>query len=172
MRWLNTWCVVALFSASSAAASVSDVNGRDVFPRTHFLTSRTKPRWRDSACACVHKHTKADARFQLRNGLFHSSVGKSLIAVWLTSVLMWRDTALWEQVRGKASFFFSPSLFMCGSILPRGDAKSLAWSFCLPLTSADVTAGSLNGQQDKSFIWRSSSPPPLSAFPVVPLKAC
>lgn len=103
-------------SGSSALASVLDLNGQNMFPCTHFffyffLHPTKKPHWRASACACVHKHTNADAHFQLRNGLFYTSVGKSLIAVWLTSVLMWIDRALWEQVRGKASFFFSPSLF-------------------------------------------------------------
>lgn len=31
--------------------------------------------------------------------------------------------------------------------------------------AADVTAGLLNGQRDKSFIWRSSSPPPPPSSP-------
>lgn len=115
IRWLNTWCVLDLFSiemsVSSALASVLDLS---MFLYTYvliFIYIPYKPHWRDSACACVHKHTIAEAHFQLRNGLFYTGIGKSLIAVWLTSVLMWIDTALWEQVRGKASFFLSLSLF-------------------------------------------------------------
>lgn len=42
----------------------------------------------------------------------------------------------------------------------------------LPLTAADVTAGPFNGQRDKSFIWRSTSPPPRFAFLAVVWKAC
>lgn len=111
-------------SGSGALASVLDVNGQNMFPCTHFFTSHINPT--EETCACVHKRTKADAHFQLRNGLFYTSVGKSLIAVWLTSVLMCIDTALWEQVRGKASFFFSLSLF-CAIAFCQGEMPS-----CLP----------------------------------------
>lgn len=92
----------------------------------HVIYIPYKPCWRDSACACVHKHTIADAHLQLRNGLFYSGIGKSLIADWLTSVLMWIDTALWEQVRGKASFFFPLSLF-CAVAFCQGEMPG-----CLP----------------------------------------
>lgn len=92
----------------------------------HVIYIPYKPCWRDSACACVHKHTIADAHFQLRNGLFYTGIGKSLIADWLTSVLMWIDTALWEQVRGKASFFFPLSLF-CAVAFCQGEMPG-----CLP----------------------------------------
>lgn len=134
LRWFISFCVLQhdsipdvhwiIFSiwrsVSGALASVLGLN------MVHVIYILYKPCWRDSACACVHKHTIADAHFQLRNGLFYTGIGKSLIADWLTSVLMWIDTALWEQVRGKASFFFPLSLF-CAVAFCQGEMPG-----CLP----------------------------------------
>lgn len=62
-------------------------------------------------------------------------------------MLIWIDTALWEvewrtSVR-EGSFLF-PSIsffFLRSSILPRGEAKLFAWSFCLPLTNGWCDCG-------------------------------
>lgn len=77
------------------------------------------------------------------------------------------------------SFFFSSSSSFCR---PHNFLRVFVFLFCfLPIErsqvaspdawlspsrrAADVTAGLLNGQRDKSFIWRSSSPPPPPSSP-------
>lgn len=54
---------------------------------------------------------------------------------------------------------------LCFSPIGRSQVASLDASLSPSWRVADVTAGPLNGQRDKSFIWRSSSPPPTPSSP-------
>lgn len=124
----------------------------------------------------------------LRNGPSLSSRHhrKWLRAAWLTSVSIQGDTAaLWEAEWQKSvsdgsfslplclPFFISSSSAFCRRrnffvgfvfcVLPIG--RSQVASLSPSWRAADVTAGPLNGQRDKSFIWRSRSPPPPPSSP-------
>ena len=81
-------------------------------------------------------------------------------------MLIWEDTALceaeWRTSAREGVFLFLSISFSLEERCCQEEKPSCSWSFCLRLTKADVTAGPFNGQRDKSFIWRSTSPPPLS----------
>lgn len=65
-------------------------------------------------------------------------------------------------MRGKASFSSSLSLFILSRVLPRGEAKLVVDCSVSGSQRLMWLQGPFNGQRDKSFIWRSTSPPPLS----------